>query len=158
MVQEEGRAGRRATANATTDSYTICISLESLLKLWKRIYGETVDKLSYRKSLLIDVEVILACLVVPTHCIKSMLAHKASNPFVRDKNTPVYLPHPCLNSCSFCLGEYTDIAPPLNRAGVCIILMGLFSGTNRISGNITFMPVLLEHIKNTLGAIVLCLE
>ena len=151
MVQEEGRAGRRATANSTTDSYTICISLESLLKLWKRIYGGTVDKLSYRKSLLLDVEVMLACLVVPTHCIKSVLAHKASNPFITDKNTPVYLPHPCLNSCSFCLGEYSDIAPPLNRAGVCIILMDLFSGTNRISGDITFMPVLLDHIKKYPG-------
>ena len=49
MVQEEGRAGRRDTANPSTDSYTICLSLESLLRLRKRIYGGTVDKLSYRK-------------------------------------------------------------------------------------------------------------
>ena len=59
MVQEEGRAGRRVVANPMTDSYTICISLESLLKLWQRIYRGTVDKLSYRKSLLYDVEVML---------------------------------------------------------------------------------------------------
>ena len=74
MVQEEGRAGRRATTNSTTDSYTIFLSLESLLKLWKRIYGGTTDELNYRKSLLFDVEVMLTCLVVPTYCIKSVLA------------------------------------------------------------------------------------
>ena len=94
---------------------------------------------------------MLACLVVPTHCIKSVLANKSSNPFVNDKNAPVYLPPPCLNSCSFCLGEYSDIAPPLNRAGVCIILMDLFSGTNIISVDITFMPVLLDNIKKYPG-------
>ena len=147
MVQEEGRAGRRADANPMTDSYTVCISLESLLKLWGRIYSGTENKLSYRKSLLYDVDVMLGILVIPMHCIKSVLAHKASNPFTRDSNTPVYLPHPCKYSCSFCLGDYTDITPPLNRAGVCIVLMDLFSGSNRIGGDITFLPVLCDKIK-----------
>ena len=36
MVQEEGRARRRATVNPSTDSYTICLSLKSLLKLWRQ--------------------------------------------------------------------------------------------------------------------------
>ena len=103
------------------------------------------------KSLISDVEVMLAMLVVPTHCIKSVLAHKASNPFGRDRNTPVYLPHPCQYSCSFCLGDYADIAPSLNRAGVCMLLMDLFSGSNRIRGDITFIPVLLDHIKKYKG-------
>ena len=114
MVYEVGRAGCRATVSPSTDSYTISLSLELLLKLWRQIYGGTVDKLSYQKSLLFDVEVMLACLVVPTHCIKSVLAHKASNPFIKNKHAPVYLPFPCLNSCSSCLDEYTDITPPLN--------------------------------------------
>ena len=48
-VEEVGIEGRRVAANPSTDSYIICISLESLLKLWRRIYTGTVDKLSYRK-------------------------------------------------------------------------------------------------------------
>ena len=50
IVQEEGRAVRRTGTNPVTDSYTICILLELLLKLWRRIYAGTVDKLSHRKS------------------------------------------------------------------------------------------------------------
>ena len=152
MVQEEGRAGRRVGANPGTDCYTVCISLESLLKLWGRIYAGTVDKLSYRKSLLYDVEVMLACIVVPTHCIKSVLAHKSSNPFRHDLDKPVYIPPPCLHSCSFCVGEYDSITPPISRAGVCTILMDLFSGNNRISGDITFVPVLLDKMKKYPGS------
>ena len=151
MVQEEGRAGRRVGASCNTDSYTICISLESLLKLWARIYKNTTEKLAYQKGLLYDVEVMLAMLVVPTHCIKSVLAHKASNPFGRDRNTPVYLPHPCQYSCSFCLGDYGEFIPSLNCAGVCMLLMDLFSVSNRISGDITFITVLLDHIKKYKG-------
>ena len=98
---------------------------------------------------------MLAMLVVPTHCIESVLAHKASNPFGRDRNTPVYLPHPCQYSCSFCLGDYTDIASSLNRAGVCMMLMDLFSGSNIISGDKTFIPVLLDYIKKYKGCNIL---
>ena len=151
MSQEEGRAGQRATANPSTDSYTICLSLESLLILWKRIYGGTIDKLSYRKSLLLDVKVMLSCLVIPMYCIKDFLALKALNSFICVKNAPVYLPNPCLTSCSFCLDEYAEIAPPLNRTGVCVVLIDLFSSKNRISGDITIMLVLLDHIKKYPG-------
>ena len=35
--------------------------------------------------------------------------------------------------------------------GVCIVLMDLFSGKNRISGDITFVPVLLDKIKKYPG-------
>ena len=94
---------------------------------------------------------MIALLVVPTHCIKSVLAHKASNPFVQDKNAPVSLPHPCKILCSFCLGDYSDITPGLNCAGVCILLMDLFSGSNRISGDITFVTVLMDHTKRYPG-------
>ena len=41
MVQEEVRLGRRVAANLTTYSYTIYISLDSLLKLWRRIYRDS---------------------------------------------------------------------------------------------------------------------
>ena len=92
-------------------------------------------------------EVMLALLVVPTHCINSVSVHKVSNPFVQVRNTPLYLPRPCKYSCLFCLGDYGNIAPSLNRAGVCMALMDLFSGGNRTSGDITFLPVLLDKIK-----------
>ena len=95
MTQEEG-------ANPSTDSYTIFISLESLITLWKIIYVGTVETFSYRKSLLFDVDIILACIVVPDHCLKYVLAHKNSNPFMHKVDAPVYLSHPCLNFCSFC--------------------------------------------------------
>ena len=147
MTQEEGRAGRRVGANPSTDSYTICISVESLIMLWRRMYVGTVENNNYRKSLLFDVDIMLACIVVPTHCIKSVLAHKNSNPFNHKANIPIYLPHPCLHSCSYCCGEYNDMFPSLIRNGVCSVLMDLFSGDNRISGDITFVPVLLDRIK-----------
>jgi len=133
------------------DNYTICVSLESLLKLWQRIYRGTVDKLSYRQSLLYDIEVMLLWIVVPTHCIKSVLTYKSSNPFKQNTSAPVCLPHPCLHSCSFCQGEYDSITPSISQAGVCAILMDLFSGNNRISGDITFVPVLLDKIKKYPG-------
>ena len=66
-MQEEGSVGRRLGANPGIDSYIIFISLESLLKLWRRICAGTVEKLSYGKSLLYDIEVVLECIVVPTY-------------------------------------------------------------------------------------------
>lgn len=117
------------------------------MNLWGRIYASTVDKLNYRKSLLYDVEVILACIVVLAHCIKSVLTHKSSNPFRQNLDMPVYLPLPCLNLCSFSQGEYDNITPLISQSGVCKILMDLFSENNRISGDITFVPVLLDKIK-----------
>ena len=65
MIQEEGRAGRRINACSSTDCYTVCISLESLLKLWIIIYMGTVDKLSYRRSLSYDCNT-LDCLCMIT--------------------------------------------------------------------------------------------
>ena len=126
MVQEEGRAGRRVGENPTTDSYTIYISLGSLLKVWQRIYSGTDDKLSYRKSLLYAIEVMLLWIVIPIHCIKSVLVYKSSNPFKQNESAPVYLPHTCLDSCYLCQGEYNSIVPSISRAGVCTVLMDLF--------------------------------
>ena len=107
--------------------------------------------MTYRKSLLYNVEVMLAVIVVPTHCIKSVIAHKAANHFSNNTGAPVYLPHPCRILCSFCTGEYDGITPPLIRGGVCKVFMDLFSGNNRISGDITFMPVLVDQIKKYAG-------
>ena len=83
-VQEQGCAGRRPGSNAATDSYIIFISFESLLLLWQRIYRGTVDKISYIESLLLDLEVALETIVLPTHCLLSVFASRCANPF--DKN------------------------------------------------------------------------
>ena len=53
--------------------------------------------------------------------------------------------------CSFCQGEYGSITPPISRSGVFIILIDLFSGNDRISGDITFVPVILDKIKKYPG-------
>lgn len=46
-VQKQGRAGCRPGSNALSGSCIICVSFESLLKLWYMIYIDTIDKLSY---------------------------------------------------------------------------------------------------------------
>ena len=82
IIQEEGLSGQRPDASALTESYMVCLSLESLLILLNQIYIGTVHTTSYRKNLLINVEIMLACLIVPTYCLKLMLAHKSSTPFI----------------------------------------------------------------------------
>ena len=70
-VQEQGRDGHRTESNNASDSYTICVSFESLLKLWCRISGGTIYKLSYQESLLFDLEITLACIFyLPTTCYR----------------------------------------------------------------------------------------
>ena len=104
------------------------------------------------KSLLYDVEVTLAVILIPTYSIKSVIAHKASNPF-STHGAPAYLPRPCRTTCSFCTGDYDSITQPLIRMGVCKVLMDLFSDNNRITVEITFIPVLVDEIKNIQGVI-----
>lgn len=58
------------------------------------MYDGTVDAVSYRKSLVYDVDVMLGCAVVPSHCLKFVLAHKHFNPFLHKVNTPMILPQP----------------------------------------------------------------
>jgi len=49
MIEEEERGGWRVGVNAPTNSYTIYVSLESLITLWSYIYTGTIDKVIYRK-------------------------------------------------------------------------------------------------------------
>lgn len=60
MAQEKGRVGCQIEANLSTDSYTICNSLEYLINLLRRIYVGPVDNNSYQKSPCFDVDVMLA--------------------------------------------------------------------------------------------------
>ena len=145
-VHEQGQADRRPGSNAESDSYTICVSFEPLLKLWCRIYSGTIDKLSYQERLLFDLEITLECNVLPTHYFLSVFADRIASPFDHKPGQIRYLPPPCLTSCSFCTGEYDKLFPPIIRGGVCAVIMDLFSGENRISVAITFDPVLIRSI------------
>ena len=125
-VQEQVRAGRRLVSNTTTDSYTICISFESLLLLWQRIYRGTVYKISYREILLLNLEVDLDTIVLRTHCLLLVFAGRCANPFDIKPGQLQYIPHPCLTSCSFCNGEYDKLFPTIIRSGVCKVIMDFF--------------------------------
>jgi len=113
-----------------------------------KIYSSAVDQLSYRRSLLYDLEVVLVCVVTPTHCIKAFLVHKTTNPF---GDSIHYLPPPCGNVYSFCVGEHDNIIPLLVRSVLCNVLMDLFSGVNRIGVDITFVQVLVDALRSHPG-------
>ena len=145
-AQEMGRAGRRAGANKDSDFCVTCISLESYLILLKRIHTSTVGIPTYRRTLLYELRNVLTYMVILTHCLNATFADKQSNPFQGNNNGVRYLPPPCMNACSFCVGDYKEMFPPVIRSGVTIVLMDLFSGTNRIGEEIIFDPVLLKAI------------
>ena len=145
IVREQGRADHCLGSDASTDSYTI-FSIESLSKLWCRIYSGTIDRLSYQESFLFYLEVTLACIILTTHCLMSMFDDKTTNQFDHQPDQIRYLPPPYRSSCSFCTGEYNKLFPAIIRGGVCKIIVDLLSGENRIPGAITFNHVLFESI------------
>lgn len=63
-------------------------------------------------------------LVLLTHRLRSIFAHKSANPFY-------YFPHPlsptCMVACLFCGGNYGDIFPTLIQ-GVKTVMFDLFLG------------------------------
>ena len=142
-LQERGRAGRRPGASPQTDFYTITISLESIVILLHRIFGSTAHKGKYQTNLLKDLDNVLASLVIPKACLNSKFAWEASKPYKNRGD----LPPQCNDACSYCVGDYKKMFPPVIKEGVCLVLMDLYSGENRISGTITFDPVLLTAIK-----------
>ena len=79
--------------------------------------------------------------------ILSVFANKISNPFMATGDGKTYIHPPCRDSCSFCMLEYNEIFPKLIRDGICHVLMDLFAGENRISGDIIIDPVLIDAIK-----------
>ena len=71
------------------------------------------------------------------------MAVEASNPYIQREEKPPG----CIDACSFCCGEYRSMFPPVVREGVCLILMDLFSGEKRISGDVVVDTILVENIK-----------
>ena len=97
----------------------------------------------YQTNLLKDLNNVLASLVIPKACLNSKFAWEASNPY---KNRGEFPPQ-YNDACSYCVGDYKKIFPPIIKEGVCLVLMDLYSGENRISGTITFDLVLLTAIR-----------
>ena len=71
----------------------------------------------------------MSVLILPTHYLCSIFAHKSANPFY---STPPPLPPPCMVVCSFFLGHYGEMFPILRRDGVAYVLLDLFIGEKRI--------------------------
>ena len=105
----------------------------------------------YRETLLFDLEVALNFFILPTHYIQSGFVDKISNPFTAPAGKMRYLPPPCLNARSFCVEYYATMFHSTIGSGVYKVLMYLLSDANRISGDITFDPVLLNNIKRYKG-------
>ena len=142
-IQEEGRAGRRIGADHTTDWYCICMSLESFLSVLRRVLTTVDTNAEYKASMISDLHIAMSVLVLPTHCLRSIFAHKSANPF---SSTPPPLPPPCMVACSFCLGHYVEMFPLISRDGVTSVLLDLFLGENRIDGRPSIKTILLNAI------------
>ena len=140
-IQEEDRADRRVGADHTTGWYSICISLESFMSILRRVLTTVDTDSNYKATLLSDLHIAMSVLVLSTHCLRSIFAHKAANPFY---HIPPPLPPPCMIACSFCLGNYGDMFPVLNRDGVTSVLLDLFVGENRIDGRPVIKTVLIN--------------
>ena len=97
----------------------------------------------YKASLISDLHIAMSVLVLPTHCLRSIFAHKSANPF---SSTPLPLPPPCMVACSFCLGHYGEMFPLIIRDGVTSVLLDLFLGENRIHGKPSIKTILLNAI------------
>ena len=80
-IQEEGRDGRRFGDDYRTDWYCICISLESFIAVLRRLLLSKSATEKYRVTLISDFHVTPSVLVLPAHCIWSLFAYKAANPF-----------------------------------------------------------------------------
>lgn len=141
LIQEMGRAGRRATID--NDWCAVCISLESFLYvLWRTLTNEDMKK-EYKESLLLDLHVTASALVIPSRCIHSFIANKASNPFLLERNI---FPPPRNDSRSFCLGDCKEIFKPVVRDGVVSVLLDLFVGEHQTPSRACLGSVLVKAI------------
>ena len=78
----------------------VCV-LESCMGVLRRVLttADTSDK--YKATLISALHIALSILVLLTHCLHSIFAHKSANPFY---SVPHPLSPPYMVACSFCLG------------------------------------------------------
>ena len=76
------------------------------LSVLRRVLTTADTHSDYKEATLIsDLHIAMSVLILPTHCLPSIFAHKSANPFY---STPSPLPLPSMVACSCCLGHYGD--------------------------------------------------
>jgi hypothetical protein len=153
IVQEKGRAGRRADAGPSTDSCFVIASLESYVHLLERIYKDPTgtdpeDFALFDKLLPLEVYrciqskqllQVLSVFVLPHECqhiiVERYLANLYSVVCIASPAQPLL---PCGDACGFCLykGLYPEF-PAIVVEGVKRVFEDLFIGDHQISGNPT---------------------
>jgi superfamily II DNA helicase RecQ len=143
VKQEKGRAGRRPTADPSTDWYLLCISLESIVILLKRLWDTSVKDNSYFKTQENDIRSALKLFVLPTYCLQATLECNLSNPYF-----PTYeVPDACGDACSYCTGKYPTMFPRLIQSGVRTVLLQLFVGANAMPGRPSMEKEFVDAIR-----------
>jgi hypothetical protein len=148
--QEKGRAGRRPFANPESDWYLLTFSLESYVVLLKRLHDTPAanKQISYFKTQEADMHDCLLAFVLPQHCQQAGMELKQSNPYVPLSHVPVA----CVDACSYCLGRYKTMFPPLIRSGVQAVFLQLYFGVNPMKPRPTLDKELVDAIKHYPGS------
>jgi hypothetical protein len=143
VKQEKGRAGRRSTANSATDWYLLCISLESIVILLKRLWDTSVKENSYFESQERDIRAAMKLFVLPTHCLQASLEKQLSNPYFDTGQ----LPEACGDACAYCTGKYSSMFPRIRMAGVRTVLLQLFVGPKAMPGRPSIEKEFVDAIR-----------
>ena len=120
FVQEKGRAGRRIGALPSDYLYHVCISIESLLFLFKRILipTEEVNNENYRSRQVDDLLEMAKLIAVQTKCYAITFETMLGNP-----SSPVeYIP--ICGSCPACRNQ--KLFPKIHREGAADVIFDLF--------------------------------
>jgi hypothetical protein len=121
----------------------VCISLESIVILLKRLWNTSVKEDSYFVSQDADIRACLTLLVLPDYCLQATLEKRMSNPF----DDVGEMPQPCEDACTYCLGKYETMFPKLVMAGVQTVLLHLFVGPLSMAGRPTIEKEFVNAIR-----------
>jgi hypothetical protein len=125
----------------------VCISLESIVILLKRLWDTSVKQDSYFKSQDSDIRSCLKLLVLPDYCLQATLERRLSNPYTYSGDDTADLPEACGDACTYCLGKYDTMFPRLLMAGVRTVLLNLFVGPSAMPGRPSIEKELVDAIR-----------
>ena len=97
----------------------------------------------YKATLISNLHIAMSVLILSTHCLHLIFAHKAANLFYF---IPPPLPPSYMVACLYYLCHYGNILPILRRDGVTSLLLDLFLGVNRVEGRSDITTILLNAI------------